>query len=182
MVGIDEVGRGAWAGPLLVCAVRLKKDIKGLKDSKQLSRRQREQLVKVIKKRADIGFGWISADSIDDFGLSIALKIATAMALTEINYQSEETITIDGNVNFTPDLKARVMPKADNFIPEVSAASIMAKVIRDNYMIELSQKVPQYNFDKHVGYGTELHRQSILRYGYCEYHRLSFKLPLQRRK
>jgi ribonuclease HII len=178
MVGVDEVGRGAWAGPLLVCAVRLKAPIEGLKDSKQLSYKKRVQLAVVIKNQADVGYGWISANEIDDIGLSAALKLATTKALEDINYLVGEELIIDGNVNFVPDIQAKVLAKADNLIPAVSAASIVAKVTRDELMHDLAKKYPQYGFEKHVGYGTKTHRLAIKAYGLCPEHRCSYKLKI----
>lgn len=176
MIGIDEVGRGAWAGPLLVCAARLVKDIDGLKDSKQLTRIQRKLLVPKIKRCAVIGYGWVSADEIDDIGLGAALKFAAIKALEDIGYENREEIIIDGTINFVPDLKVKTLPKADFLIPTVSAASIAAKVARDNLMIALAKQYPHYGFENHVGYGTRNHLNAIKTYGYCRYHRRSFKI------
>ncbi len=178
MVGIDEVGRGAWAGPLLVCAARLGKSIDGLKDSKLLSAKKRETFTEVILGVADIGYGWVSAKEIDDIGLSAALKLAATKALQDINYQTNEELVIDGTVNFVPDLKATCMPRADNLVPACSAASIVAKVTRDKHMAELAQKYPNYGFEKHVGYGAKGHLEAIKKHGYCTEHRRSFKIKI----
>lgn len=179
MVGVDEVGRGAWAGPLLVCAVRLNVPIDGLKDSKQLSSKKRAQLATIIKSQADVGYGWISANEIDDIGLSAALKLATTKALEEIDYLADEELVIDGNVNFVPDLKAKVLPRADSLIPAVSAASIVAKVARDEFMqTTIVKKYPVYGFEKHVGYGTKAHQLAIKAHGLCLEHRKSYNLKI----
>lgn len=178
MVGVDEVGRGAWAGPLLVCAVRLMAQIDGLRDSKQLSPKKRAELAKIIKVQADVGYGWISASEIDDIGLSPALKLATTKALEDINYLADEELVIDGNVNFVPDLRARILPKADSLIPAVSAASIVAKVTRDELMYDLAKRYPVYGFEKHVGYGTKAHRLAIKNSGLCLEHRKSYNLKI----
>ncbi len=178
MIGIDEVGRGSWAGPLVVCAARLRGTIDGLADSKALSAKKRLELLPIIMDNADLGFGWISADEIDDIGLSAALKQATAIAMLEIGVHTQEEIIIDGNVSFVPSYKpVRLVPKADTKIPAVSAASIAAKVVRDARMNDLAQHYPEYGFMSHVGYGTQQHREAIIRYGRTPLHRNSFRLP-----
>ena len=178
MIGVDEVGRGSWAGPLVVCAARLHGSIEGLADSKMLSAKKRTQLFALIVEMADIGYGWVSADEIDDIGLSAALKLATVKALTEIGINEDEEIIIDGTVSFIPDYKnVTLLPKADIKIPTVSAASIAAKVTRDARMAELAQRYPGYGFDEHVGYGTKQHREAMAVRGYTILHRLSFRLP-----
>lgn len=179
MIGVDEVGRGSWAGPLLVCAARLHKQIIGLADSKTLSAQKRAQLFEDIKQHADVGFGWVSADEIDDIGLSAALKLATAKALTEIDIIDNEEIIIDGTVSFIPGYSnVSLLPKADMKFPVVSAASIAAKVTRDARMIEYAQQYPGYGFESHVGYGTRQHAAAIGEHGVTRLHRKSFRLPL----
>jgi ribonuclease HII len=178
MIGIDEVGRGAWAGPLLVCAARLNKKIAGLKDSKELSRSQREKLVDVISSNADIGYGWVGADEIDDIGLSEALKLATARAVIDIGFTPLEEVIIDGMVNFLPDIKAKTIIKADSLFPVVSAASIMAKVARDKYMIAIGEKYNNYDFCNNVGYGTNRHQLAVNKFGLSPIHRRSFNIKI----
>lgn len=179
MIGIDEVGRGSWAGPLLVCAVRINKPIAGLKDSKKLSKITRYKLSKIIIQNSDIGYGWISALEIDDIGLTNALMLASAKAVQEILEDPSEEIIIDGSINYLPDLNCQCIIKADDKIDEVSAASIVAKVSRDNYMKQLSKKYPDFNFNKHVGYGTRAHKLAIIKNGYTKEHRRSFKIKLE---
>lgn len=177
IIGIDEVGRGAWAGPLVVGAVYLDKHIDGLMDSKMLTKRRRLLLYNQLKYNVEFGLGWVSASEIDDIGLSMSLKLATARAVEDLNINLSNTIVIDGNVNFLPDITTvKVLPKADQSVPAVSAASIIAKVARDLRMKELAIDFPLYSFDKHVGYGTELHRRAIQDYGLCGLHRKSFKI------
>jgi ribonuclease HII len=179
IVGIDEVGRGCLAGPLVVGAVVLEKRIRGLKDSKLLTREQREALdIKIRERALGIGLGCIPAADVDRLGLTKATQLAAEQALKQITCAYEEVI-IDGNFNYLKDNpKSRAVIKADMTVPAVSAASIVAKVARDNYMIEIAEKFPHYQFEKHVGYGTKLHREMLALHGTCELHRISWR-PFQ---
>jgi len=175
IVGIDEVGRGAWAGPLVVGAVLLGGvEVEGLTDSKKLTKKQRILLDREIRQRARaIGLGWVSARHIDQIGLSEALKLASRRALAHIRQEYHEII-IDGTIRLIDDPRARTMKQADLLIPSVSAASVIAKVARDNYMARLDQIFPGYKFASHVGYGTASHRLAIEERGATVIHRLSF--------
>lgn len=175
VVGIDEVGRGCLAGPLVAGAVILKEPIAGLKDSKLLSKRQREKLAAEIQVEAlAFGLGWVQPKEIDELGLTEAVKLAMERALTCVPVTYDEVI-IDGNFNFLKNNpKAEAIIKADNLIPAVSAASIIAKVARDQYMAEAALKHPNYGFDRHVGYGTKHHLEMLKIHGVCELHRRSF--------
>lgn len=175
-VGIDEVGRGCWAGPLVAGAVILNEPITGLKDSKKLSKKQRERLAVSIEiEAAAISLGWVTAAEIDYIGLSAAVGLAMQRALEQITAAYDEII-IDGNVNFfLENPKARAVIKADDSVEAVSAASIVAKVARDRYMAEIAEKYPDYGFKKHVGYGTALHLERLKLYGVSDLHRRSFK-------
>lgn len=181
ILGIDEVGRGVWAGPLVVGAVTLgSARIDGLTDSKALTKKKRELLdVEIRDKAAAIGLGWVSASEIDEIGLGEALRLATKRAVREVQQKNVEfhEIILDGTVNFLSDTAlsqyVTTMKKADLFIPSVSAASIVAKVARDNWMIEQAGIYPEYGFDEHVGYGTARHRSAIDTFGVTPLHRLS---------
>ena len=182
ILGIDEVGRGPWAGPLVVGACVLgDAKIDGLTDSKKLSAKKREQLAAEIHQKAACGLGWIPASELDEIGLSAALRKACRMAVKQLSESgaSFHEIIIDGTVNFLSDTKlspyVQILKKADLLVPEVSAASIIAKVARDNYMIELAKKYPEYAFEKHVGYGTAAHKNALLQHGVCPEHRKSFR-------
>lgn len=176
IVGIDEVGRGCLAGPLVCGAVIMKRPLKGLKDSKLLTKTSRELLNKIIRNsEAEIGIGWVSADQLDLIGLTRATAVAMERALNQLATPYDEII-IDGNYNYlSNNPKARAVIKADETVPAVSAASIVAKVARDNYMAFLAQDYPGYGFEKHVGYGTRLHKEMIERNGVTQIHRHSFR-------
>lgn len=179
IVGLDEVGRGCWAGPLVAAAVVLKKPIDGLTDSKLLSKRQRQHLSKLIYKNAYVGLGWVEPKVIDEVGLTAATSRAMQEAIDQIQADYDEVI-IDGHFNFLrtrTDLvrKVRTMVKADMLVPAASAASIVAKVARDNYMCEVATEFPAYRFEQHVGYGTKLHSDMLRLHGLCSLHRQSFK-------
>ena len=179
ILGIDEVGRGPWAGPLVVGACVLgDARIDGLTDSKKLTAKKREKLDILIREQASFGLGWVPAEELDKIGLIAALRKATRDAVKQIEVPYHEII-IDGTINFLSDTKlssyVQTIPKADFLVPEVSAASIIAKVARDNYMIKLAERFPNYGFEKHVGYGTAAHREALEKYGPCEEHRHSFK-------
>lgn len=176
MIGIDEVGRGAWAGPLLVAAVRLHQDIPGLTDSKLLSAKKRSQLCISIQMHADIGFGWMSAQQIDEIGLALAIKQCAAAAAESIFPSSDEQIIVDGSVNLLVNYRNVIFePRAEQAYPCVAAASIVAKVFRDNYMQQIHHKVPHYAFNSHVGYGTIVHIAALHQHGVSPWHRMSYK-------
>ncbi len=179
ILGIDEVGRGPWAGPLVVGACVLgDAQIDGLTDSKKLSAKKREALAPEIREKATVGLGWVSAEELDKIGLSAALCKACRAAVKQIHVPFHEII-IDGTVNFLRDTPlashVQVLKKADLLVPEVSAASIVAKVARDEYMYKLTKKYPGYGFEKHVGYGTAAHKKALLELGVCPEHRKSFR-------
>lgn len=186
ILGIDEVGRGPWAGPLVIGAVVLGgAQIEGLTDSKKLSKKRREQLDEIIRNQAaGYGLGWVSAAEIDQIGLSESLRLATRRAVEQVKVPYHEII-IDGTINFLDGTSkgqyVTTMKKADLLVPSVSAASIIAKVARDNYMIEQDQVYPGYKFSSHVGYGTAVHRAAIEKLGVTPLHRLSFA-PLSKYK
>ena len=179
MIGIDEVGRGCWAGPMLVVAAREISQLPaGLKDSKKLTKRQRHNLQAGIKLSCKLGEGWVSAKEIDALGLTAATRLGVKRALEALNASPKEQIIMDGTINYVPDtyLNVRCVARADDTYPIVSAAAIYAKVTRDNYMSVIAHKsFPLYRFDSHVGYGTALHQAVLELYGVSEIHRLSYK-------
>ena len=185
ILGIDEVGRGPLAGPLVIGAVILPEDerpwFSELKDSKKLTSKKRETLNELILAESTTGLGWIAAEELDQFGITESLRLATRRAVKQIKslHTPFSQIIIDGNLNFLADTPLEKYTstciKGDTKIREISAASIVAKVARDHYMIELATKYPEYSFEKHVGYGTKKHIESIHKYGLTPEHRRSFE-------
>lgn len=177
MIGIDEVGRGCWAGPLLVVAARQKTKLPlGLNDSKKLSKKRRESLKFDIEITCELGEGWVTAVEIDAFGLSHAMKLGVSRALDALQADTNEEIMMDGLINYCAQdfVNVRCEAKADGTYGIVSAASIYAKVTRDTYMADLKAPYTVYEFSKHVGYGTALHMELLKQYGVSDQHRLSF--------
>ncbi len=177
--GIDEVGRGCWAGPLVVGVVGLHDDIQGLNDSKKLSTKQREAFSTLITRTATHSLGWVSPHEIDQLGLTQSVGLAIRRALEVIDIPRSSEIVIDGNVNFLKEWpNVRTVINADATIPSVSAASIIAKVARDAYMKEQAVVHPGYGFERHVGYGTKMHRAALAELGVSVLHRRSYR-PVQ---
>jgi ribonuclease HII len=175
ILGVDEVGRGCLAGPVVAGAVLLDRRIRGLKDSKKLTKLQRERFDVIIQAKAvAFGLGWASPQELDELGLTAAVRLAMERAVAEIKLPYDELI-IDGNYNFLrTNPKSRCIIKADDTVPEVSAASILAKVARDRYMADMAQKYPGYFFERHVGYSTRQHIAALESLGLCDLHRRSF--------
>ena len=179
ILGIDEAGRGPWAGPLVVGAVVLGgTTIDDLTDSKKLTKKKRDVLYdEIVKHALAYASGWVSARELDEIGMSAALRLATRRAVEQIHVPYSEII-IDGTVNFLADTGkgryVKTMPKADLLFPSVSAASIIAKVERDRYMTALDEEHPGYGFGSHAGYGVAKHRAAIDELGVTPEHRLSF--------
>ncbi len=172
LCGIDEAGRGCIAGPLVVAGVVLHEQIDGLNDSKVLSEKQRETLFPIIQAHASYKIVFCDHEMVDTKGLSACLKYAIE---TIKNHFEGHDILMDGNCTFGVQ-GITTLVKADASVPEVSAASILAKVSRDRYMVDIAPLYPQYEFEKHKGYGTALHVKKIKAFGYCDIHRKSFKI------
>ena len=170
LCGIDEAGRGPIAGDLVVAGCILNEPIEGLMDSKQLSAKKREQLFEKIVATATFHIVRHTPQQIDEMGLSRCIRDS----LEEIKATLKaEHYLFDGNSRFGVD-GIETMIKADTKVAEVSAASILAKVIRDRSMIEAAKIYPQYEFEKHKGYITKRHIELIKQYGYCDIHRRSY--------
>ena len=190
ILGIDEVGRGPYAGPLVIGACVLgdwqnsenAEWIEKLTDSKKLSAKRREELYVLIKEKAlATATGWVSSAEIDKIGLSEALRLATRRAVEQIQKTKVpfSEIIIDGTMNFLARTKLEkyvsTLKKGDFLVKEISAASILAKVERDKYMVELDAVYPEYGFGKHVGYGTAAHQKAMEEFGLTPEHRRSFR-------
>ena len=190
ILGIDEGGRGPYAGPLVIGACILgdwqnsenAEWIKKLTDSKKLSAKRREELYVLIKEKAlAAATGWVSSAEIDEVGLSEALRLATRRAVEQIQKTKVpfSEIIIDGTMNFLMGTKLEkyvsTLKKGDFLVKEISAASILAKVERDKYMAELDAVYPEYGFGKHVGYGTAAHQKAMEEFGLTPEHRRSFR-------
>ena len=190
ILGIDEVGRGPYAGPLVIGACILgdwqnsenAEWIEKLTDSKKLSAKRREELYVLIKEKAlATATGWVSSAEIDEVGLSEALRLATRRAVEQIQKTRVpfSEIIIDGTMNFLVGTKLEkyvsTLKKGDFLVKEISAASILAKVERDKYMAKLNVVYPEYGFGKHVGYGTAAHQKAMEEFGLTPEHRRSFR-------
>lgn len=177
IIGIDEVGRGCLAGPLLAGAVELDKNTKipGLRDSKKMTKLQREKIVPIIQKKAkQFGIGWVWPEEVDLIGLTKAVQLAMQRAIDQL-VMTGQKIIIDGNYNYLEHIPASsYLIKADDTISAVAAASVLAKVARDNYMQDMSVKYPGYLFEKNVGYGTKHHVESLKKIGVTPIHRKSY--------
>lgn len=177
--GLDEVGRGCLAGPVVAAAVILPADfdIPLLNDSKKISESKRNALVNEIKSQA---LAWhvseVSHTKIDEINILNASFLAMHQALNELSI-TPELLLIDGN-RFTKykNIPHHCIVKGDGKYASIAAASILAKVYRDELMAQLHQQYPYYGWNKNVGYPTKLHREGIKKHGPCEWHRMSFTL------
>ncbi len=173
LCGIDEAGRGPIAGPLVMAGVILSKSIEGLADSKKLSEKKRALLYERIIEHNPYHIVSFSAQTIDTEGLSACLSMGLESIKTHLKQASR--FLFDGNSTFKVS-GIETMIKADDKIDEVRAASILAKVTRDRFMVEQSTHYPAYDFHLHKGYATKTHIEAIKRHGYCELHRKSVRL------
>lgn len=180
------MGRGAWAGPLLAAAVvfppRLRLTVR-LDDSKKLSPARREELAVVIREKA---LGWavsqVEADFIEEKGIVAATEQAMKFALESLGELPEFVLVDYFQLSFWPVEKQRPLKFGDGISNSIAAASILAKVARDQLMRDLGKRYPQYGFEAHKGYGTKLHQEMIKKHGLCELHRPSFIHSIGTRK
>lgn len=174
--GVDEAGRGPLAGPVYAAAVILPRDLEipGLTDSKKLSDKKRRELFPIIQEQAvAFGIGVASEKEIDEINILQATFLAMKRALEKLSVRPDLAL-IDGNRETDFGVPAKTVVKGDSLSASIAAASILAKVSRDNYMMELAQKYPQYGFDIHKGYGTKAHYQALREFGPSEVHRMTF--------
>ncbi len=176
IAGVDEAGRGPLAGPVVAAAVILKPNVKliDLKDSKLLSATKREILFKEIHINAiAIGIGSASVLEISQINILQATLLAMHRAVLNLNLTPAQVL-VDGNCLPNWQFNSKAIIDGDNLEPVISAASIIAKVTRDNLMLQLDEKYPKYGFAKHKGYGTKQHIQAIKQYGKTPIHRDTF--------
>lgn len=174
--GIDEAGRGPLAGPVYAAAVILKKGqtIEGVNDSKKLSEKKREALYnKIIDECLAYAIGVADEKEIDEINILQATFLAMKRAVDGLSIKPDCAL-VDGNQIPPLDCSVTTVIKGDSKSESIAAASILAKVARDRYMLEMAQKYPQYCFEKHKGYGTKRHYEMIEKYGICDIHRKSF--------
>jgi ribonuclease HII len=172
LCGIDEAGRGPIAGSLVIAGVILTRPIDGLMDSKKLTESKREKLYPQIIENSLYHIVSFSAAEVDAWGISQCIT----RGLTGIQQElGEQEYLFDGNSTFGVE-GIRTMVKADTKIPEVSAASILAKVTHDREMLLFDTEYPEYGFAKHKGYGTKAHMEALAKHGRCEHHRKSFRV------
>ena len=174
IAGVDEVGRGALAGPVIAAAVILKKDIEGLKDSKKISEKKRIELSNEIKKNSYFAIGSASHNEIDEINIHNASLLAMKRAILNLSVEPGK-ILIDGI--HKPDLNTdtQTIISGDSYIDEISAASIIAKVYRDNLMMQFDKEYPNFFFSSHMGYGTKMHKAALKKYGITPIHRKTFR-------
>ena len=174
--GVDEAGRGPLAGPVCAAAVILPRNIEiaGLNDSKKLSEKNREKLYdEICEKAISFGIAFASVAEIEELNILNAAMLAMNRAIAQLEPQPELAL-IDGNRSSAIEINSRCVVKGDAKCADIAAASILAKVTRDRYMLEMAQKYPEYHFERHKGYGTKLHYEALREHGPCEIHRPSF--------
>lgn len=194
--GVDEVGRGSLAGPVMACAISASPNLKSqisnckstfrisnisIRDSKQLSKKQREAVYSFLKENPQVkwGIGRVGERVIDKINIFEATKLAMVKAVKNLEKKinkKADRILLDGNFAIPIKRKQKSIIKGDEKVFLISLASIVAKVERDRLMVRLHRKYPQYGFARHKGYGTKQHFQAIQQFGTCIIHRRSFRL------
>ena len=174
--GVDEAGRGPLAGPVCAAAVILPKNLQipGLTDSKKLTDKKRRELFPVIQEQAlAYGIGFATEQEIDEINILQATFLAMQRALDKLTVKPDLAL-IDGNREKDFGLPVKTVVKGDSLSANIAAASILAKVTRDNLMQEMAETYPQYGFEIHKGYGTKAHYAALREHGACPIHRMSF--------
>ena len=174
--GVDEAGRGPLAGPVCAAAVILPMglEIPGLTDSKKLTDKKRRELFPVIKEQAiAYGIGFASHEEIDEINILQATYLAMERALAQLSVKPDIAL-IDGNRAKDFGLPVRTVVKGDSLSMNIAAASILAKVTRDDLMLELAKQYPEYGFEVHKGYGTKVHYEALRAHGASPIHRMTF--------
>lgn len=185
VAGLDEVGRGPLAGPVVAaCVVIQDKKYKvqhvKIRDSKKLTPKQREEFYKILTKSSFIkwGIGRVSEKTIDKINIFKSTKLAMKRAVNNLGCKADYLI-VDGNMKLPLPVLQKSIIRADEKVFSCAAASIIAKVTRDRLMCRLAKKYPHYGFEKHKGYGTKKHKETLKEYGFCQIHRQSFR-PVSR--
>ena len=174
--GVDEAGRGPLAGPVCAAAVILPRglEIDGLDDSKKLSGKKREKLFDdIVNAAVSYGIAFAGVEEIEEYNILGATFMAMNRAIEQLSPKPELAL-IDGNRNKGICIESRCVVKGDSKCADIAAASILAKVTRDRYMLEMAEKYPQYRFEQHKGYGTKLHYEMLREYGPSPIHRRDF--------
>ena len=177
VAGVDEAGRGPLAGPVVAAAVVLPSEISlpGLRDSKKLSPALRESLFdQIVEKCPWFGIGLVDEDTIDRINILQAALLAMRRAVEQMPI-TPDLLLIDGNRGIDSGIDQKTIIGGDDASESIAAASVLAKVTRDRLMDEYHQQFPEYEFSRHKGYGTRLHRERIRQYGPCPIHRKTFK-------
>ena len=184
IAGIDEAGRGPLCGPVVACAVCLdwsklnpKIDLGQIRDSKQLTAKQRERLYSILTKHSyvELGVGKVSEKVIDRINIYQATRLAMKKAVNNLS-KKPDFLILDGNMQIDLDISQKSIIKADEKVFSCSCASIIAKVVRDRIMQRYHKKYPLYGFFQHKGYPTRFHRRMLRKHGPCKLHRTSFRL------
>lgn len=174
IAGVDEVGRGPLAGPVITAAVILNEPIVGITDSKKLTPLKREQLAKLIQQKAiAFAYGRAEVEEIDTLNIHHATLLAMKRAIEALSI-CPDVVKVDGTFKPLIDIPCETYIKGDLLVYEIGAASILAKVARDAEMVAMDTIYPGYGFAKHKGYGTQLHRDALNQLGPCPVHRKSF--------
>ena len=174
--GVDEAGRGPLAGPVCAAAVILPRglEIDGLNDSKKLTEKKREALYDPIREQAiAYGIAFATVEEIEELNILNATFLAMNRAIEKLNPVPELAL-IDGNRSTGIRFPSRCVVKGDAKCADIAAASVLAKVTRDRYMLQMAEKYPGYHFEQHKGYGTKLHYDALREYGPSPIHRMSF--------
>ena len=174
--GVDEAGRGPLAGPVCAAAVILPVncDIPGLTDSKKLTDKRRRELVPIIKEKAiSYGIAFATEKEIDEINILQATFLAMKRAIAQLEGKADFAL-IDGNRAKDFGLPVRTVVKGDSLSASIAAASVLAKVTRDDIMLEMAEKYPEYGFEVHKGYGTKAHYEALRNHGHSSIHRMTF--------
>ena len=174
--GVDEAGRGPLAGPVCAGAVILPRglEIPGLNDSKKLTDKKRRELYPIIKEQAVAwGIGFASHEEIDELNILQATYLAMSRAIQALEGKADFAL-IDGNRAKDFGIPLKTVVKGDSLSASIAAASVLAKVARDDIMLEMAKEYPEYGFEVHKGYGTKQHYEALRQHGHCPIHRMSF--------